>query len=107
MALLVGQPVAVEGAALVVLLFHLHLVQRAEACLLVVWRWRARRRAGGVRGQGLLQGLLHERLQVGGCAGGLRRRRGLRCRLRLGRLRGFARGGPLGGALFAGFDDFL
>ena len=72
MALLVGQPVAVEGAALVVLLFHLHLVQRAEARLLVVWGWRAGRRAVagrrrpsrvgvGGEGEGPYGGAVHDR----------------------------------------------
>ena len=55
-------------------------------------RWGGR--AVGCRGQGLLHGLLEQGLQVGlGNSGRW-------CLLRLG---GFARGG----ALFAGFDDFL
>ena len=33
-----GEPVAVEGAARVLLLRHRHLVNGAEACLLVIWR---------------------------------------------------------------------
>src|SRR5712691_2265691 len=92
-ARLSGQPVAVEGAARVLLLRHRDLVQGAEAGLLVIGRravgrraragrrgwWRARRRAGGgrrpmawgVRGERLLHGLLEQGLQVGRGARGL------------------------------------
>jgi len=82
---------------------HGHLVEGAEARLLVVFgglRWG---RAGvpvGLHGQRLLYGLLEQRLQVGVGASGRWRV------LRLGRWR-FARGDPLRGASFAGFDDFL
>jgi hypothetical protein len=92
---------------------HAHVVEGAEAGGLVAglrlrlalggagrrWGRRAGRRAVG-GGQGLLHGLLEQRLQVGlGDSGRWRL-------LRLGGVR-FARCGTLRGTLFASFDDLL